>query len=136
MAFKGIQITETDAEETARLARAPEGSINHALSQLPITNPYPTTTQVLELPGTKSGKCSGTAGGLSHECDGTHRIVVIPIRQVGKATNAAGGHQLPVQHTGHWACRVLASDHPSYPVGGHDLSLCESELRRPKVVEL
>lgn len=37
MAFIGHPAHETDEQATARLAAAPEGSINHQLSKLPVT---------------------------------------------------------------------------------------------------
>lgn len=50
MIFQGIQLFESDAEEASRLAQAPIGSIDHGLSLLPVTLPYPARHHLIELP--------------------------------------------------------------------------------------
>lgn len=139
MAFTRINLGETDEQETARLARSPEGSANHTLSQLPVLNHRVEEHRLYHLitmgGTTESGRrCSGVTGGLAHECDGTHRIVVIPIERRPGPT--AGGPLADRRHDDTWNCRVISSDHPSYPAGGYDLSICESELRRSPLVEV
>jgi hypothetical protein len=132
MTFKGIQFFETDDEEAARLAQAPVGSTSHSLSLLPVTNSHPNEHQLIELPWGEIHPCSGTTGGLGHECDGGHRLVVIPLKRSRGSTDES----LPRRYDDYWGCRVMASDHPSYSVGGHDLSISESELRRGRVLEV
>lgn len=132
MAFKGIKFFETDAEEAARLALAPVGSSDHSLSLLPVVNAHPTEHQLIELPWRQIHPCSGTTGGLKHECDGGHRVVVLPL----KHSRGSSDDALPRRHDDYWGCRVLASDHPSYPVGGYDLHISKSELRRGRVLEV
>lgn len=119
MAFRPIKFVETDAEETARLALAPEGSNQHTLSLLPVTNPYPDKGQVLELPSSANWR--------------GHRIVGTPLeRRGGPSANGP----LPHKHDGAWNFRILASDHDSYPVGGYDIVISTSELRRARIIEL
>lgn len=130
MAFSGIKLFETDAEETARLAQAPAGSTNHSLSLLPVTNAHPDQYHLIELPWKQIHPCSGTTGGLRHECNGGHRIVVLPLKRNPGTPDTS----LPSRHDGDWDCRIVASDHPSYPVGGYDICCPESELRRGRVL--
>ncbi|PZU04690.1 MAG: hypothetical protein DI630_00820 [Gordonia sp. (in: high G+C Gram-positive bacteria)] len=132
MAFKGIQFFETDAEEAARLAQAPVGSTSHSLSLLPVTNAHPTAHQLVELPWQQLHPCSGTTGGSQHQCNGSHRVVVLPLKRSPGTSDDA----LPRRHDDAWGCRVVASDHPSYPVGGYDLHISKSELRRGRVLEV
>lgn len=131
MAFAFIRLFETDDEEAARLAQAPAGSTSRNLSQLPVSNPHPDKHHLVELPTHRT--CSGLTGGLAHACDGSHRIVVLPLRFHDGSSPADGA---PRRHDGYWDCRVLASDHRSYPVGGYDICVSESELRRGRVLEL
>lgn len=131
MAFAGIKLFETDAEETARLAQAPVGSISHSLSLLPVTNPHPDKHHLVELSSPMPESCSDTTGGLSHKCNGAHRIVVLPLNH-----RAGSSDTLPRRHDGYWDCRIVSSDHPSYPVGGYDICVSASELRRGRVVEV
>lgn len=132
MSFSCIKFFETEAEEVARLATAPEGSTNHRLAQLPVTNPHVDEHHLLELPWTQAHPCSGVTGGLAHECDGGHRIVVLPLTRHRHDDTV----ELPRQFRDSWSCRVVASDHPSYPVGGHGIDISESELRRSRVLEV
>lgn len=130
MAQLTIAFFETDAEETAWLAAAPVGSTNHSLSLLPVINSHPNKHHLLELPWAQIHPCSGTTGGLSHKCDGGHRLVVLPLKYHSVPNNEA----LPMRHRGSWDCRIVASDHPSYPVGGYDIVCSVSELRRSRVL--
>lgn len=137
--FSGINWGETDEQETARLAQSPEGSQYHTLSLLPVCNSMVETHRLYELAGMRGDssagqRCSGTTGGLAHECDGTHRVVVIPIERRPGPT--AGGPLASRLRDDSWHCRVVSSDHPSYSAGGHDLAISESELRRSPVVEI
>ncbi|OUS97420.1 hypothetical protein [Rhodococcus sp. NCIMB 12038] len=131
MTFARIQLFETDAEETARLAQAPVGSTNHSLSLLPVTNAHPDKHHLLELSWPQTRSCSGTTGGLGHERNGSHRMVVLPLNR-----HASAGEGLPRRHDGYWDCRIVSSDHPSYPVGGYDICVSDSELRRGRVLEV
>ncbi|MEH0110535.1 hypothetical protein V6N00_12565 [Tersicoccus sp. MR15.9] len=126
MAFRSPFTTETDDQERARLAAAPEGSTNHELSGLPVLNPHPARAQVLELPRPYDG----------------HRMVVMPLEfSPGATTGADWWNTAPEdrplrRHDGSWYCIVLASTHKAYPVGGHDLAISVSELRRARPVDL
>lgn len=122
--FAGVQFFETDAEETARLAAAPEGSINHELSSLPIRNRFIDKGMLLTLPALNGN---------------THTITVAVVSNKGSFTpspEAREARKFPYQHNNMFHCMVVASDHPSYPVGGHDLACSEAELRRAKPVSL
>lgn len=116
MAFTGLKLTETDTDEIARLADAPEGSRNRLLSELPITNPRPATHQILEF---DSRLFTG------------HRMVVVPIERVNDRPVT-----LPHSHDASWRCRVVAGNHPSYLPGGYDIISSTSELRRARIVEV
>lgn len=48
-------------------------------------------------------------------------VVVVPVMNEGN---------------GHWKCVVVHSDHPSYPVGGYDVSIPTEELSRGQVIKL
>lgn len=132
MAFSVIQLFETDEDEALRLAEAPAGSKGRSLSRLPVTNAHPDKHHLVELPWAQIHPCSGTTGGQRHTCDGFHRIVVLPLR----LHDRSDGDKLPRRHDGYWDCRVVASDHPSYPVGGYDICISESELRRGSVLKV
>lgn len=134
-----IQVFETDTEEITRLAQAPVGSKNHSLSLLPVTYAHPDKYHLVELPRLQASPCSKTAGAQklggigdkAHECDGSHHMVVLPFRY-----DVDEPWKLPRRHDGSWECRVIASDNPAYPVGGFDLTVSDSELRRGRVLEL
>lgn len=126
MTFRSLIETETDDQERARLAEAPEGSINHELAGLPVLNAHPTRGQALELTRHYHGQ----------------RLVVIPLEFVPGATSGAKWHNTALEerpirkHDGSWHCVVLASTHDSYPAGGFDLSISTSELRRSRPLDL
>lgn len=129
-----VKFVETDAEETARLAQAPAGSDNALLATLPVLNRRVDEHHLYELALSAHRTCSGVTGGANHTCSGTHRIVGVPLR-----FHPGSSAELPLAerlHDGYWDVRVLASDHPSYPVGGYGVVASESELRRSTVVEL
>lgn len=120
-----IGFLETPEAEVARLAAAPEGSLNHALSKLPVTITEPLKDLVIELPWAATERGSG------------HRVVVVPIEDRGESRPAGEEAPLPRRrHESWWTCAVVASDHPSYPVGGHRLSIPEAELVRGTKVDL
>lgn len=113
MAFKTN--FETHEAEAARLAQAPEGSTNHALSKLPVNIHQIIQDLMIELP---------SFGG-----DPKHTIVVVPFD-----CHPYGGKDdstLPRRRYNRgWSCIVVVSNHPSYPVGGHRISLPEYQLVR------
>lgn len=115
MAFKGLGLFETEEAEAARLAESPVGSTNHRLSTMPIQILANVQDMLIELPrfGDKPD----------------HTIVVVPIDS--HPFSGADAEERPrrrYQIT--WTCAVIASDHPSYPVGGYRVSIPEYELRR------
>lgn len=108
-----IQLYEAPELEVARLAAAPVGSTDHGLSTLPVTIDGHLGDRVIELP-----QLPGAEG---------RRIVVIPYQY------SAGAHResLPYPlHDGYWSCIVVASNDPTYKVGGHRLHISEHELVR------
>lgn len=113
MAFKTNR--ETPEAEAARLAEAPEGSTNHALSSMPVNIHGNIRDLMIELPQ--------LAG------DPEHSIVVVPFDSY--RYNGENEPPLPRRrYNSGWHCIVIASDHPSYPVGGHRVCLPEYQLRR------
>ncbi|MBP2527476.1 hypothetical protein [Rhodococcus sp. PvP104] len=132
MIFQGIQLFESDAEEASRLAQAPIGSIDHGLSLLPVTLPYPARHHLIELPARKVHKAPGRNGGGHPDCAADYRIVVLPVTRHPGPTDSC----VPSCHDSSWDCRIVASDHPSYPVGGEDICCSESELRRGRIIEI
>lgn len=117
MAFKNL--IETPEAEVARLAAAPEGSKLHALAGLPVTITEWPGDLVIELPWAKTG--------LANE---PHRVVVVPFKYIPDSRSESDTALPHRRHAGWWDCIVVASDHPSYPVGGHRLSIPEAELVR------
>lgn len=99
---------ETAEQERERLAQAPEGSLSHSLSRLPVTITEHLQDLLIELPLQATGR--------------EHRIVIVPIEPRGIT--------LRQRHSGSWVCIVVESDHPSYPVGGHRLVVSTAELVR------
>jgi hypothetical protein len=106
---------ETPEAEAVRLAQSPEGSTNHALSAMPVNIHGNIQDLLIEVP--------------SFVDDPKHTIVVVPFDSYHY-----GGHDDPTlprrRYNFGWSCIVVASDHPSYPVGGHRISLPEYQLRR------
>lgn len=135
--FQALRFIETDEEETARLGTAAPGSQYRNLSRLPVLNHIIDNFRLYELVGTGPGSakpCSGVTGGLAHNCDGSHRVVVLPLEyRPGPSADRPLSER---KHDGSWNCRVVISDHPSYPAGGHDLSISVSELRRSPIVSI
>jgi hypothetical protein len=113
MAFKTL--FETPEAEAARLAQSPVGSTNHALSSMSVNIRQHVQDLMIELP--------------SFEGDPKHTIVVVPFES--HRYSAEDDTTLPRRrYNNGWSCIVIASDHPSYPVGGHRVSLPEYQLRR------
>jgi hypothetical protein len=62
---------------------------------------------------------------------------VVPIEYRGEARTEGEEEPRPrKRHAGWWNCAVVASDRPSYPVGGYRLSIPAAELARGKRIEL
>lgn len=115
MAFKSSPSLETPEAEAARLAQSPEGSTNHALSAMPVTIHGDIRDVMIELPSFKG--------------DPAHTIVVVPFDSYHYG--ARDEATLPRRRYNYgWTCIVVASDHPSYPVGGYRIVLPEYQLRR------
>lgn len=109
---------ETPEQEVARLNSASEGSKLHALSTLPVTIKEWPQDLVIELPWQATG----------------HRVAVVPIKY---HTSPQPADEVPRRrYDGSWDCVVVASDHPSYPVGGFHLSIPAAELVRGEKIDL
>jgi len=113
MAFKTNR--ETPEAEAARLAEAPEGSTNHALSSMTVNIHGNIQDLMIEVPHLTG--------------DPKHTIVVVPFQShhYGAPEDAAQPRR---RYNRSWDCIVVASDHPSYPVGGYRISMPEYQLRR------
>lgn len=117
-------LLETPEQERDRLGAAPEGSINHGLSKLPVEILVWPQDLVIELPWRQTGRS-------------VHSVVVVPIEYRPDTHPAGEERPLPRRrHAGWWACAVVASDHPDYPVGGHRLSISTAELVRGRRIDL
>jgi hypothetical protein len=107
---------EAPEVEAARLAESPAGSINHSLSSMPVNIHGFLEDLMIEMP---------------HRDDAQHTIIVVPFERYKDIVDADAEPVVPIRlHTGTWRCIVVASDHPSYPVGGHRIAVSEAELVR------
>lgn len=102
-----LDIFETDEQELVRLEASPEGSDLHALSKLPVTNPGVHLNTIVELP--QKDRREG-------------RIVVFVSRPLDS--------EVSFKHDGHYEGVVVGGDSKAYPIGGHNISVREEELRR------
>ncbi|UQA91313.1 hypothetical protein [Streptomyces halobius] len=121
-----IGFIETAEQEQDRLAQAPEGSINHYLSTLPVTVEGWLKDLVVELPWEPQ------------RTDRPYRVVVVPI-EFRKDALPDGVEEEPLprkRHSGSWTCAVVYSDHPSYPVGGYRIVVPAAELARGRKIDL
>lgn len=121
-----IGFIETEEQERARLAQAPEGSLNHYLSTLSVTIDEWPKDLLVEL--------------LSQQprTDQAYRVVVVPI-EFRKDALPEGVEEEPLPrklHSGSWMCAVVFSDHPSYPVGGFRIDVPATEIARGRKVDL
>lgn len=118
MSFASLMKIETVEQETARLSAAPVGSKLHALSQLPVRQEIINTADIYRLPSDVRG----------------HRItgVVTGIRRNKRTVDDNGIRLRNLSYN----FMILSSDHPSYPVGGYDIIVEESELRRSEKINL
>ena len=113
MAFKSF--LETPDAEALRLAESPEGSTNHALSQLPVNIKGSLQDLLIELP----------------DLDGDGRkLVVVPTESHRIGTHEYNNGEPRRRYQTTWTCIVVASTHPSYPVGGWRVSFPEYQLVR------
>lgn len=120
MAFKRLFTYETEAQEAARLAESPVGSINHALSGIPVQIQHISRAQLIELP--REG---------AHPGSGLRTIVLTSELRPSRHTYDPG----ELNRRDHaWTCIVVASNDDRYPVGGYDLAIGEAELRRGRLV--
>ncbi|MFD9602001.1 hypothetical protein [Streptomyces sp. NPDC059970] len=124
--FEKIGFIETEDQEQARLAQAPEGSLNHYLSTLPVTIAEWPKDLLVELPWEPP------------RTDQSFRVVVVPI-EFRKDALPEGVEEEPLprkRHSGSWMCVVVFSDHPSYPVGGFRIDVPAAEIARGRKVDL
>lgn len=124
--LSGIGFIETEEQERARLAQAPEGSINHYLSTLPVTIEEWPKDLLVELPWEPP------------RTDRPYRIVAVPIEFRKDALPEGVKEELLPRklHSGSWMCAVVFSDHPSYPVGGFRIDVPAAEIARGRKVDL
>ncbi|MEV7870103.1 hypothetical protein AB0P17_29345 [Streptomyces sp. NPDC088124] len=121
-----IGFIETEEQERARLAQAPEGSLNHYLSTLPVTIEGWPKDLVVELPWPQP------------RTDQSYRVVVVPI-EFRKDALPDGVEEEPVprkRHSGSWMCAVVFSTHPSCAAGGFRVDVPAAEIARGRKVDL
>lgn len=120
-----IGFIETEEQERARLAQAPEGSLNHYLSTLPVTIDGWPKDLLVELP-------------WQQRTDQAHRVVVVPIEfRTDALPEGADEEPLPRKlHSGSWLCAVVFSNHPDYPVGGFRIDVPDAQIARGRKVDL
>ncbi|MFD9868522.1 hypothetical protein ACFXI8_27135 [Streptomyces niveus] len=121
-----IRFIETEEQERARLAQAPEGSTNHSLSTLPVTIKEWPKDLLVELPW------------KSPRTDRAYHVVVVPI-EFRKDTLPEGVEEEPLPrklHSGSWTCAVVFSDHPSYRPGCFRIIVPAAELARSRRIDL
>jgi len=111
-----IKFFEDPELEVARLANAPEGSLNHALSKLPVNIEEDLLDLMIELP----------------QVPGRERTTMIVVPFHFSKDSSQNEHLPFKRHTGWWDCIVVASNDPVYPQGGHRLSIPAAELVRGK----
>jgi hypothetical protein len=120
-----ISFLETEGQEQARLAQCPEGSTNHHLSTLQVTIAEWPQDLLVELPWRRSGATE------------QHRVVVVAIEYRPDLHPECKEEPLPrKRNSGAWTCAVVASDHPSYPVGGHRIVVAAAEVARGRKIDL
>lgn len=121
-----IGFIETPGQEVTRLAQAPEGSINHHLSTLPVNIPEWPQDLLIKLPWSEPR--------TYEKCN----VVVVPFDfHNDLRPENINGEPLPrKRHGGHWDCIVVSSDHLSYPVGGYRISISGAELARGTKVSI
>ncbi|WP_203631526.1 hypothetical protein [Streptomyces halstedii] len=124
--LSSIGFIETNEQERARLAQAPEGSLNHYLSTRPVTiNEWPKDL-LIELPWQQP------------RTDRAYRVVVVPIEfREDALPKGVEEERLPRKlHSGSWKCAVVFSDHPDYPAGGFRIDVPDAQIARGRKVDL
>ncbi|MFJ5071700.1 hypothetical protein ACIQC7_35320 [Kitasatospora sp. NPDC088556] len=124
--LSSIGFIETEEQERARLAQAPEGSLNHYLSTLPVTIDEWPKDLLVELPRQQP------------HTDRAYHVVVVPI-EFRKDTLPEGVEEEPLprkRHSGSWMCAVVFSDHPDYPAGGFRIDVPGAQIARGRKVDL
>ncbi|MEV0445761.1 hypothetical protein AB0I84_40430 [Streptomyces spectabilis] len=124
--LSSIGFIETEEQEQARLAQAPEGSLNHCLSTLPVTIEEWPKDLLVELPWEPP------------RTNQSYRVVVVPI-EFRKGALPDGVEEEPVprkRHSGSWMCAVVFSTHPSYPPGGFRIDVPAAEIARGRRIDL
>lgn len=122
MAFITLFQSETEAEETARLAEHDPTSLLGRLASAPVNIERIGHGQIIELPREHTAPGRGL------------RTVVVPIELRLSPHTYEPGEKRRRNHS--WHCVVVASNDDRYPVGGHDLSINEVELRRGRLLEV
>ncbi|GAA3257665.1 hypothetical protein GCM10010493_35090 [Streptomyces lavendulae subsp. grasserius] len=121
-----IGCIETEEQERTRLAQAPEGSLNHYLSTLPVTIDEWPKDLLVELPWQQP------------RTQQAYRVVVVPLEFREEAL-PEGVEEEPLprkRHSGAWMCAVVFSDHPDYPAGGFRIDVPAAEIVRGRKVDL
>ena len=118
MAFKSFY--ETPEAEAVRLAESPEGSIYHALSQLPVNISGNVQNMLIELPGLDADQ----------QDDPQRKLVVVPLESHYTGPRAYHPGERHRRYQWSWECVVVASTHPDYPVGCWRISVPECQLVR------
>ncbi|MFD4247842.1 hypothetical protein ACFWP3_40635 [Streptomyces sp. NPDC058525] len=124
--LSSINFIETEEQERARLAQAPEGSLNHYLSTLPVTIDEWAKDLLVELPWQQP------------HADRSYRLVVVPIEfREDTLPEGVEVERLPRKlHSGSWMCAVVFSDHPGYPAGGFRIAVPDAQIARGRKVDL
>jgi hypothetical protein len=113
------KMVEEPEVEAARLAEAPIGSTLHELSKLPVNIHEYLMDLLIEVPL------------LGHP---SHKVIVVPIDSHRYVDVAREPLVFPMRrYDGAWTCAVVSSNHKSYPVGGHRISIPEAQLVRGKL---
>lgn len=108
---------EDPAVEVARLAAAPAGSTNHALSKLPVNIQGNLQDLMIQLPD------------LGDDLPSFREMVVVPFEAYSHSKGKERVFPMKRYDTS-WTCIVVMSTHPSYPVGGHRIIVPEAQLVR------
>ncbi|MDH2390071.1 hypothetical protein QCN29_14975 [Streptomyces sp. HNM0663] len=121
-----IGFIETEEQEQSRLAQAPEGSLNHYLSTLPVTIDEWPKDLLVELPWRQP------------RSDQAYRVVVVPIEfRKDALPESVEEEPLPrKRHAGSWMCAVVFSTHPSYPASGFRIDVPAAEIARGRKIDL
>ena len=119
MTFRPIR--ESREEEVARLLTHTPGSFMHSLATLPENISEWPRDKIIQLPN-------------QHPTgDGTGEIAVLPYRYRPSNSDSRVPRE---RNPGSWSCVVVASTHPSYPVGGYDIEVPTVLLVRGREVSI